>query len=416
MSSTSVELRFPTTEFRSLPIPNTNTLRRAKIATCFARVTDLPIELGDWMAVNPRVPKFNKKEELQGPVAKAMIRTLQEEPEKFALKNQGIYLLVKEVEFKKQEGGQGFVHITLENPDFHGLVNGGHTYRAIRQVIAEREDNGEDGSQPDEAYVRLHIMEGVDEDLITDLAEGLNRSMQVDNPSLENLRGRFDEIKRHLKGKTGENQISYRQGDTGDVEIVQVLTLMGLFDLNRFPDRKTHPNVLFGHPKEVLQNFIEDSGREPSVFRRILPKLHEILILSDLIQQLGVEVPELARIKVSSSKKENRVRSRKHKGRPAHFAGGTIDGYFPLGWLYPMLAAFRANISPAEWENGEIQWVMEPKELLEQVIDEMARIIRQEHEDNKGKPAEVGKREAAYRACYGVVTMELAQRGLLPRT
>ena len=47
------------------------------------------------MAVNPCVPKFNKKEKLQGPVAKAMIRTLQVEPDKLALKNQGIYLLVK---------------------------------------------------------------------------------------------------------------------------------------------------------------------------------------------------------------------------------------------------------------------------------------------------------------------------------
>jgi hypothetical protein len=368
------------------------------------------------MAVNPRVPKFNKKEELQGPVAKAMIRTLQEEPEKFVLKNQGIYLLVKGVEFNKQEGGQGIVHVALENPEFHGLVNGGHTYRAIRQVADEREADNEEASRLEEAFVRLHIMEGIDEDLITDLAEGLNRSMQVDNPSLENLRGRFDEIKEHLKGKTGADQISYRQGDIGDVEILQVLTFMGMLDLNRFPDRKTHPNVLFGHPKEVLQYFIEDSKKEHSVFRRILPRLHEILVLSDLIQQLGVQVPELARLKVSNSKKDNRVRSRKHKGRPAYFAGGTIDGSFPLGWLYPMLAAFRANISPSDWEKGEFKWIMNPRDLLKEVIEELARIVRQEHEDNKGKPAEVGKREAAYRACFSVITMELAQQGMLPRS
>jgi hypothetical protein len=358
------------------------------------------------MAVNPRVPKINKKEELQGTVGKAMVRTLLEEPEKFALKNQGIYLLVKEVTFDKHEGGRGVVSITLENQDFHGLVNGGHTFHAIRQVADDPEC-----PQPWEAYVRLHIMEGIDEDLITDLAEGLNRSMQVDNPSLENLRGRFDKIKAHLEGSPGAEQIAYRQGDAGDVDILQVLTFMAMFDLEAFPDRKMHPNKLFGHPKAVLEHFIQDTEEKKHVFDRILPKLHEILVLSDRIQQEGVH--KFGRLKVSDSKKENRVRSAKHKGRTAYFAGGKIEGNFALGWLYPMLAAFRANISPSAWEKGRLEWLMDPETLLKAVIDEMAQIVRQEHDDNNRLPAEVGKKEAAYRGCYGVVTMELAQRGLL---
>jgi hypothetical protein len=37
--------------------------------------------------------------------------------------------------------------------------------------------------------------------------------------------------------------------------------------------------------------------------------------------------------------------SPKHKGRPVHFAGGTIEGKRYGGWLYSMLAAFRANLA-----------------------------------------------------------------------
>lgn len=411
----SVQLQFPTQEYRSLPIPNTDSNKRVKLATCYVRVGDVPEQLGEWMTVNPRVPKFNKKDKLQGPVAKAMIRTLQEEPEKFALKNQGIYLLAEEVSFDKQEGGRGIVTVTLNDPESHGLVNGGHTFRAIREALAEREEEGA-GAEGLDAYVRLHIMEGVNEDIITDIAEGLNRSMQVDDPSLANLEGRFDQIKEHLAGKPGADQIAYRQGDTGEVDILQVLTYMGMLDLDRFPDRKTHPNSLFGHPKAVLHHFMEetdDGGAQsgPTAFDRILPSLHEILVLTDWIQQLGVQ--RLARLKVAVSKKENRVGSARFKGRPAHFAGGTIGGNFALGWLYPMLAAFRANISPGAWADGKLEWVMDPRQLLEAVIDEMAEIVKQEHEDNNRKPAEVGRKEAAYRACYGVITLELAQRGLL---
>ena len=56
---------------------------------------------------------------------------------------------------------------------------------------------------------------------------------------------------------------------------------------------------------------------------------------------------------------------------------------------------------------------MNPHELLKATHEEMARIVQQEHKDNNSNPAEVGRKEAAYRGCYGVVVLELAQRGLL---
>ncbi len=404
---TPVEFSFSTTEFRSLPIPSGNgSSRIGKLATCFVRAQEVPPGLEAWMEVNPRVPKQNKRGSLQGPVAKAMLRTPGEEPELFALKNQGMYLLAKDVSYAKEEGGKGVVTVVFDDPETHGLVNGGHTYLAIRQVAEER-----DTTEPWDAFVRLHIMEDIDEGLITDLAEGLNRSMQVDNPSLENLRGTFDEIKAALGDKSGAKEIAYRQGDTGDIDILHILTIMGMFDLDRFPDRKIHPHILFGHPKEVLSQFVKDAEKKEPAYKRVLPRLHEILVLADRIQQAAVK--DLATLKVSPSKSGNRVASPRHKGKPAYFSGGTINGNLPLGYLYPMLGAFRANASPSAWKAGRLEWLMDPTDLLASVKDEMAQIIKQEHKDSDMKPAEVGKREAAYRACYSVVTMELAQRGLL---
>lgn len=421
-SRRAVSFQFPTDEFRSLPFPKGTAVDdparakdsegRAKIATCFVRVEDLPEELGQWMRVNPRVPQFDAKDRLKGPVARAMVDTLLGEPAKFALKNQGIYLLVKAADFQKAEGGRGFVTITMDNSEVHGLANGGHTYMAIRTALADRraaaEDRGEDPDTlgPSGAYVRLHIMEGVPEELITDLAEGLNRSMQVDNPSLANLGKKFDKIKAHLHGKAGADQIAYRQGDPGDVDILQVLTFMALFDLDTYADRKTHPNKLFGQPKAVLDLFVSDAN---GVFDRVLPQLRKVLVLSDEIQKRAV-VP-LGRMKVSNAKKNNRVRSARHRGRPAYFAGGTIDGMMHLGWLYPMLAAFRAAADRDAWAAGRLEWLVDPMELLDDVIEEMADVVRQENEDNRGKPGEVGRKEAAYRMCYSIVSMELAKRG-----
>ena len=409
-----LQLRLPTSEYRVLPYPTTSGSRRAKIATCFVRADQVPSVLEEWMEVNPRIPVRNKKDSLQGTVAKAMVATLLEEPEKFELKNQGMYILADDVEFEKGEGGAGVVTVTLADRARNGLVNGGHTFLAIREAAETREDPENQDKYPDpwNAHVRLHIMVGVDADLITDIAEGLNRSLQVDNPSLENLRGTFEGIKRHMTGKTGEDQIAYRQGDPGDVDILQVLTSLAVFDLENYPDRKTHPNGLFGHPKALLDAFTKDASKDDSVFGKIIPKVHEILALSDRIQQEALR-PErgLGKLKVSNAKKANRARSPKHYGRPAHFIGGNIDGNLPLGWLYPMLAAFRADVSREAWKKGRFEWIVDPADLLVEVVDELVQIVKQEHADNNKKPAEVGRKEAAYRGCYSVVTMELAQRG-----
>jgi hypothetical protein len=289
----------------------------------------------------------------------------------------------------------------------HGVVNGGHTFRVIREVAEDPEC-----PEPWNAYVRLHILEDVNPEMITELAEGLNRSMQVDNPSLANLQGKFDRIKEHMKQRFSKDPIAYHQGDPGDVDIEQILAYMALFDLNKFPDRKSHPNGLFGHPKEVLSIFLEDSEDKKGVFNTVMPRLHEILVLSDRLQQEGAA--RLPRLKVTSSKKENRIGSKKHKDRPASFIPGeNIGGYFPLGFLFPMLAAFRANVSKEAWKDGRFEWLVDPQELLPAVVEEMSDIVKQEFKDNNNLPAEVGRKEAAYRGCYGVVTLELAQRGVV---
>ena len=80
------------------------------------------------------------------------------------------------------------------------------------------------------------------------------------------------------------------------VDIHFVLTVMGLLKLDKYPDRKTHPYGLFGQPRKVLTEFGDDVKRENSAFRKFLPRLHEILVITDRIQQVGVK--ELGRLKV----------------------------------------------------------------------------------------------------------------------
>ena len=400
-----LQFTLPVAEYRALKFPFTNKAgKNVRLGVCFVRVGDLPSDLKDWMSVNPRVPKLNSKEHLRGPVAKAIVTTLTDEPEKMSLRNNGITISVDEMSFERTSEEVGDLTVVLTEVERHGIVNGGHTFTAIRQVEAD-----DDVPKPVDAYVRVFLIQGVEKDDIADMALGLNRSLQVDDKSLENLQGTFDKIKNVLSGKPGADQIAYRQGDTGEIDIMFVLTIMAMLDLNEYPDRKRHPNLLFGQPKLLLQKFVDAAEDPESGFERMLPRLHEILRLTDEIQRLMA--PKLHAYKIKRSKKDNRVASPKHKDEPAYFAGGKIGGHIPLGWLYPAVAAFRANINADAWKDGKLDWLVDPFDVLKETVAEMCDVIIQEHKDNDNKPAEVGRKEAAYRGCFGIVLMDLAGRG-----
>src|SRR5262245_57882344 len=122
-------------EYRALKFPHKTTSgKNVRLGMCFARVGDLPAALGDWMAVNPRVPKLDTKEHLKGPVAKAIVDTLRDEPEKMSLRNNGITILVDEMSFERVSEDEGNLEVTLSDTERHGIANGGHTFAAIRQV------------------------------------------------------------------------------------------------------------------------------------------------------------------------------------------------------------------------------------------------------------------------------------------
>lgn len=410
----TLEIRLPTDQFRSMPIPGHSYQGKpSKIATCYVRATEIPSDFGEWMDVNPRMPtRKSEREELSGRVARRIVKTLHDNPELFALKNQGIYVLVDSAEHVNEKGGVGMLTLRLTDKKRHGIANGGHTFYAIREAVEDDESDG-----PHEAWVRLHILEHVDPEYITELAEGLNRSLQVDDKSLHNLEGKFDQIKAALAGKTGGDKISYKMGEPGQVDIQEVLSYMGALNVNLFPDDGgKHPNVLFGQPAKVLDDFVQDlepGADTDSAYERMLPRLHEILVLWERVHEecarYTQDRPRLALLNRRKGKS-----NQQKKPREAVFAAGrTIDRRIFAGLLYPIFAAFRANVSPKAWKKGKFEWIVDPEQLLLDTVDQLCDVVRTAYNDNRGDPAVVGKKQAAYLACFQVVQLKLARMGKL---
>ncbi len=398
----ATELTFviPTQEYRSLPIPGVSA---GKLGDCFVKVTELPPELEQFMEVNPRVPNRNTKGLLSGPVAKGITATLLENPDDMPLKNQGIYLLVESAEHGKAPGGQGLLTVKLNDKARHGIVNGGHTFAAIRQAIESADEV--DLEALNQAYVRVHLLSGIDPAKVPEMAEGLNRSKQVDDPSLDNLREHFGRIQEVMKGQLGEKHIAYFQGDEGDVYITDVLVLLEMFNGDRFSEKK-HPHALYNQTKNGLKLYKADLAQKPSALDILVPKLPEILQLADMLRYETRDAAKRVGFEYGRMKTGNaRAASPTNQNISLPFIGKTIHHRVPNGWLYPMLAAFRANVN---WDSqaGTFTWKKNLSVLVPAIIDDLVGVCVTAHKDNIA-PDKVGKRESIYEQCYDKVQLHL---------
>jgi hypothetical protein len=397
--NSALVLNIPATELRSLPIPG---FENAKVYTCFVRVTDLPNTLDNYMAVNPRVPSRNKHGILSGPVPKAILQTLMEHPHSMVLKNQGIYLLVNSLKWNS-----GAIKLELTNPGLHGIVNGGHTYAAIHQARDLATEAGE-LSNLDDAFIRLTIYTGIDADQVPEIAEGLNRSKQVDDPSLANLQGEFDIIRHVMHKRPGAEFIAYNQGDNKPIYISEVLACLELFNPERWA--VSQPNSLYNRQSLALKYFVEDVGN--AKFQGLVDLLPEILKLADTIR---AEVPSAAlkskfrfgRLKLG----HERAGSPKKSKIYLPFLGKNTEYRVPNGWAYPILAAFRANLRDVPKQG--YRWIVPLENLVPEVIDSLVAVCVNEHRDNGLRPEQIGKRESAYAQCYMKLQLHLAKQGLL---
>lgn len=359
----------------------------ASWATGYIKVTDVP-DLSAFTQVNPRAPKP------AGAVPKAILYTLTHTPSQMALKNAGLYLLVGKIH---KDGDK--LTVELKDPDKHGLVNGGHTYAMIREVM----ENGtpEQKGALERAYVPLHVFSGIPDDLIVEMASGLNHTRQVQAASLEHLRGHYDTIKRVMDQVRGGDQIAYFEGDAGSIPIGDILAYVEMFNLERYPLTE-NPYGLYAHRARVIEEASEDFSLRNAAIGMVISKLPDILSLSDLIRKVISPLRSNVEIVRSTRAKRTPEPSEDTGGKPPKvllpFLGERVHDRLPNGWLYPILAAFRANVV---WDlkTKKFGWKKPNLAVLEAAAPELVAICYQEQRNSAGKPEWVGKRESAYRQC-----------------
>jgi hypothetical protein len=349
----------------------------------------MPADLNLWRDVNPR--EVNARSSTY----KSITETLMDEPARFHERNRGITIVAKDISYddKRQE-----VVLVLEDKVQHGVVDGSHTLHAVLEGQKAQLEVWP-------AFVFVTAKTGIEPDQIAEVAGGLNTSQQVDLKSLENLREHFADLRQSVAGEPYADKIAYKMNEQKPIDVREVLYYMAVFDSETYSGNR-HPVALFGRKEGIVREFARQAqgSVDSKSFAILTTRARDILRLRDLIEKKALEL-NIGRYKAS---RKARVRSESHRENTLHFINETTNGKIPLGWIMPMLAAFRANVL---WDQpkGTFSWVVPIDELVELAIEPLVGGIVDVHEQENSRPEFVGRNSIAWRMSYNTVSQAILE-------
>jgi len=386
--SQGISFQVPVVSLRRIPSKADSDGFRTYIAV--VSVFDLP-DLTEWRKINVRDPKLN------GAVPKAIRKTLDEDPSSFLFKNRGLVITAKAVKFDNESST---LTVELENPDIHGLLDGGHTYKVMNAYCSDVER--EQIPSQDQAFVRLEIMEGFNGEQILDIVDARNTSNQVKDQSLMELAKSFDGIKKEIAEEPYANKVAYKeyeimQGTDGKtskpIDVREIIALMTLFDKEHYGDNN-HPIVAYSQKAACLNRFRD----YPDSYKKILPLLKDILRLWDVIHRDMRIWYQDSKYRQGQGAKFGRITGvTADRTVPLYFLDETATDIIPTSFKYPILAALRAFV---EESDGHYHWGLNVEDALNNELGEQLTEVLTANAIELRNPNKLGKTSSVWDQCY----------------
>jgi len=334
---------------RQIPEPNVLSTNgyNTRRWTLLVNVSDLPQGVSD--KPNPRQPKVNRKLWRE---IKAELLNDGDAPENiFHLKNKGITISVESFQRNRKREE---CSIVLDDQHLHGILDGGHTYTIISESqdsILERNEQGDNIQQ----FVKMEVLENYPDELISEIARGLNTGIQVKEKSLANLDNKFDKIKDAIKGQVYENNVAYNENGNEKIDIETILAHLYMFNTRDF---SASSRVV------PIRAYSAKAGYRDHYLKNL-----------DLYDSLAEHTPIFLEMSdyISSTARDawNNAKAGRKGGRLSIIKNGKTDFYFldtqgnyslERSALYPILSAFRVFLNYDEKTN-KFTWTKTLKEM-----------------------------------------------------
>jgi len=377
------------------------TLPKTRIIHALVHVENLPADIP--LEPDPRVPK------VKGPVTKRITNSLNTNDGRFHLLNRGITISAKEVEFDSRHG---MLRLAIPEADAYGIIDGGHTYKAITSSVESHKANSngnEDGEvELFQQYVHLEILEGI-EGHLADIAEARNFSIQLKAWSLANYKHEFEWFLDAL-GEDYKRYIKVSENDDEPVGILDLIQVMSAVNPVLFP-QSSPPLEAYKNVGKCLDYFTDkdDKGkvRDKHQFRKMAPVARDIIRLHDFVRYnwkkaYNVE-DETGRKGRLGKRAETQTRKRNRTAVATYYfldpKKGPVVGDLPIekGLSIPLISSFRALL---EEENGMFRWATDPFKFFERHGASLVRIVMDASEGKGGNPHHVGRDAQVYNFLY----------------
>ena len=348
----TITLTFPVQSFRRIPNPYLKEEagnRDANMYIAICDVKDVPDSIP--METNPREQNLNTN------VAKRIKASFLDTCSlDFYLLNRGILLSAKEVSFNNYSNE---MTVVFEDEEVHGNVDGGHTYRTI---LKYRDKIGA-GQQ----FVKIEILTGV-ESIFQSLAAARNTSVQVQDKSIAELENRFDIIKSALGNQPYMDRIFFKENDSGDIDVADLLSILMMFNIDRYPGMDSFPTISYSGKKRCIDLYIQDHKNYAETEENPYIKMKPIMVdIFKLYDQIEINMNAFYRKKNPNGRygaTKGVIVPKEGISVKSKFMMNNMDVQSPNGFIYPILGSFRALL---EEKNGVYCWKKNPFAILEKV-------------------------------------------------
>ena len=352
----------------------------------FARILDTP----EGMPKDSNARSQNIERRVYRDVKSSMLTQASYNEAGFHLKHKGITVIASKV----VEVGDDCYEIHIGENE--GIVDGAHSYDLI-------EKTREDGI-PDDQYIKWDVLVKVNSSWIADISGGLNTSVQVQDMSLENLKGSFDWMKEIIENKPFYKSIAWRENEGGLFDARDIVAFLTMFNVFIYPnDGDSHPVIAYSSKSGTLRIYQEN--RE--MYQKLYNILLDILTLHDTIQMTFRE-----RWGEGGGRAGNLsfVESRKRGEFELPFIEKFTSYRLMNGALYPLLGSFRWMVT-VNRESGLAEWKVgfeEVKDLWNKSARELIGMITQHNIELGRNPNALGKSKSLWSALHkGVAFRQL---------
>jgi hypothetical protein len=333
-------------------------------------------------------------------------------PGSFDLMNKGITILAQAVRVVDKDAG--LLDLVIDNEQ-GGIVDGAHTARII-------EEANSDATTPTEQYVEVYVRTGIEADLVSDIARGLNTGIQVAPQSIYNIAGVFDWLKDEIRNQSYSDRISWNESDDEDYDVRDLIAVLEVFNIFDFPNDTNvtkHPIAAYEKWSIPLKKFAEDfqehkDSIDHSKYYRLRQLLRDGLTLYDRIRH---DFREMRNEAGGSAGKMNIIEEASERRGEFDFPFAQLPGSkyrLTKGATFPILGAFRAYVranprtGQAEWRNGFDRVLDIWRETGPSLVEETFQLTK----EGTRNPDAIGKNRKHWANLYMRLQVRLLQERL----